>query len=242
MRQRHCGQMPAGRPSGDHDPVALTAQPRQLSGERIDSSEDFGHDLVERRIRRQRVADQRDIDALRHRAFRKQRKDFLGPMLPIATMDEQQRRRVVPRLEKIDAIALARSVSEIEMIRIASAQFRGTLLPAGNDVGASSHGKAIVEPEVKLLLAHCAPVRRLKRRGHAQFSYRAALQRVSTLPENVLHDYSNGKRQRRKKWRLIKRWSERPHAPSWTNSIQAKSRHLICSTCSKGVSPKSTAK
>src|SRR5436190_2140430 len=76
----------------------------------------------------------------------------------------------IPRLEKIDAIALARSVSEIEMVRIASAQYCGTLLPAGNDVGASSHGKAIVEPEVKLLLAHCAPVRRVKRRGHAQFS------------------------------------------------------------------------
>ena len=76
---------------------AVAAERGQLSGEIIDPGVDFGDDLIERRIRRQRVADQRDIDAMRHRAVGKQRKGFLGARLPIAAMDEQKRRRLVPR-------------------------------------------------------------------------------------------------------------------------------------------------
>jgi len=55
---------------------------------------DFSDDLIERRVRRQRVADQRDIDAMRHRPLGKDRKHLLGARLPIAAVDEQQRRRV----------------------------------------------------------------------------------------------------------------------------------------------------
>ena len=40
--------------------------------EEIDAGMDFGDDLVERRVRRERIADQRDIDAMRHRAFGEQ--------------------------------------------------------------------------------------------------------------------------------------------------------------------------
>jgi hypothetical protein len=41
-------------------------------------------------------------------------------------------------------------------------------LPAGNDIGAASHGNAIVKAEITILLAHAAPVGRVKRRGHAE--------------------------------------------------------------------------
>ena len=44
----------------------------------IDAGMYLGHDLVERRIGRQRVADQRDVDAVRHRTFGDYREDLLG--------------------------------------------------------------------------------------------------------------------------------------------------------------------
>jgi hypothetical protein len=73
-------------------------------------------------------------------------------------MDEQQRRRVLTRLEKIDAVALARAISEIEMGGLVLAHLAGTLLPAGDHFDASGYRCAVVEAEVAFLLAHLAPV------------------------------------------------------------------------------------
>ena len=58
-------------------PSAVGAERGQLPGEIIDALMDFGDDLVQRRVGRQRVADQRDIDAVRHRALGEDRKDLL---------------------------------------------------------------------------------------------------------------------------------------------------------------------
>ncbi len=41
-----------------------------------------------------------------------------------------QRRRLLARLEKIDPVALARAISQVEMVRIALAHLAGPLLPA----------------------------------------------------------------------------------------------------------------
>jgi len=134
---------------------------RQSSGEIIDPGVDFAHDLVERRVRRQRVAGQCDVDAMGHRAAGKQRKGFLGARLPITAMDEEKRRRGFPGLEEIDPIALARAISQVEMIGILRPHLEGTPIPAGDEVGAGGHVNAIVEAEVALLLAHAAPVGRV---------------------------------------------------------------------------------
>src|SRR6266851_2406818 len=111
-------------------------------------------------------------------------------MLPVAAVDEEKRRPFFPRFEKVDTIALAPAISEVEMAGMPRAHLQGKPFPAGDDVGASGHGNAVVEAEVTLLLAHIAPVRRIGRRRHAQISNCGAKhQRVSTLPENVLQDY-----------------------------------------------------
>ena len=110
---------------------------------------------IERRIRRQRVADQRDIDAMRHRPFGEQREGLLGAVLPVAAVNEQQRRRVVGGLEEVDPVALARAIAEIEMIGIARAHLARTPIPAGDDVGASGHRHAVVEAEVAVLPGSC---------------------------------------------------------------------------------------
>jgi len=61
-------QMPAGGPSGHHEPARIAAERRQSLDQKIDPLVDFGDDLVERRIGRQHVTKQCDIDAMRHRA------------------------------------------------------------------------------------------------------------------------------------------------------------------------------
>src|SRR4029079_19231383 len=115
--------------------------------------------------------DQCDIDAMRHRPAGKQRKCFLRTRLPVASVDEEKRRPFFSRFEKVDTVALARAISEVEMIRILRTHLGRTPLPAGDDVGASGYRYAVVEAEVTLFLAHLAPVRRIGGRRHAQISH-----------------------------------------------------------------------
>jgi hypothetical protein len=46
-----------------------------------------------------------------HRAFGEYRKHFLRPVLPVAAVDEQKRRRLFGGFEEIDPVAFARTVA-----------------------------------------------------------------------------------------------------------------------------------
>src|SRR5262245_5155200 len=131
---------------------------------------DLVDDLVQRRFRRQRVAGQRDIDAVRHRSFGNQRENFLGARLPVAAVNEQQRRSLVGSFQEIDPVALARAISDIEMLWVALPQRGRALLPAGDDVGAAGNRRAVVEAAIDFLPAHLPPVQRRKIDRHAQTS------------------------------------------------------------------------
>src|ERR1700682_3784061 len=104
---------------------------------------------------------------MRHWATGKYRENLLGPHLPVAAVNEQQRRRLFGSLEKIDPIALARAIFEVEMIGILRPHLRRTPFPARDHVAAAGHGDAVVEPEVAVWLAHRAPVGRVERCTHA---------------------------------------------------------------------------
>src|SRR5580704_15440796 len=129
--------MAAGGPSGNNNPVGVAAARRQMVGQKVDPRMDFSDDLIERRLGSERVADHGDVDAEHHGTAGKQRKGLLGPHLPVAAMDKNQRRRPLGSLEEVDAIAFARAVSEIEMLGMPRAHFGGTTVPAGDDVAAS---------------------------------------------------------------------------------------------------------
>src|SRR5579871_1777594 len=160
--------MAAGRPTRHHDPLVLGTERGQPLPEEIDAGMNLGDDLIERGVRRERVTYQRDIDAMRHRALGEQRECLFRPVLPVTTMDKEQRRHARARLEKIDAVALARSVSEIKMRVMALAQLGRFDRPGCDDLAAALDGLAVVETAVKLLPAHLAPVQRVERRGHAK--------------------------------------------------------------------------
>src|ERR1700730_7242746 len=149
----------------------------------IDAGMDFAHDLVERCIRRQRVADQRDIDAIGQWAFGKQRKGLLRTVLPIAAVNEKEGWAFVAPFEEVDTVAFAWAITQVEMRGISPAHVRRKPVPASDDVGASGYRNAVVETEVPLLLAHLAPVQRVERRCHREISNGVC---VATVPENVL--------------------------------------------------------
>jgi hypothetical protein len=85
-------------------------------------------------------------------------------------VDEQQRRRVRPRFEEIDAVPLAMAISEVDMIGPGGTKFGRATLPAGNHVAASCHRRTVIEAAVEVLLVHAAPIGRVKRRHHVQVS------------------------------------------------------------------------
>ena len=91
-------------------------------------------------------------------------------MLPIAAVNEQKGWPLVARLEKVDAVALAPAVSQVEMLGISLAHLGRAGLPIGDNVSASEYGLAIVETAVAIVLAHAAPVQRVERRRHVQIS------------------------------------------------------------------------
>src|SRR5438309_10867436 len=101
-------------------------------------------------------------------------------MLPVAAVNEQKRWPLVARFEKVDMVALAGAVPQIEMIGISLTRFGRKPVPAGDDVGTSGYGQAVVETEVPLFLAHLAPVQRVERRRHPKISSRSQLRHVST--------------------------------------------------------------
>src|SRR6478752_6957996 len=101
---------------------------------------------------------------MRQRTFGKGREILLGAVLPIAAMDEQQRRRPVAHFQKVDAVTLARAITEIEMGGMPLAQLRRTRLPFRDDGGAAGNRLAIVEAAVERLPAKLAPVRRVQSR------------------------------------------------------------------------------
>src|SRR5262249_15450204 len=90
--------------------------------------------------------------------------------------------RVVMNPEKVDAIALARAIAQIEMGGMAPAQLRRLPLPARHDLAAARHRLAIVEAAVELGPAQLAPVDRVERHRHVN----PLIACVATAARNVL--------------------------------------------------------
>ena len=135
-------------------------------------------------------------------------------------MDEQQRRRIFAGFQKIDPVALARAVAQVEMSGMPLAQFRGALLPAGDHLGAAGNRDAVVEAEVAVLLAHAAPVRRVEWRRHPSISFQPVAG-VSTLRKmfysTITIRYHEAERTGECAWLIIRDWFGKRPAPSSTN-------------------------
>jgi len=83
-------------------------------------------------------------------------------------MDKQQRRAVFTGLEKVDAIAFARAIAQIDILRMARSHLGGKRLPFGDDDGGLGNGEGIVQPAIALFLRQLAPIRGVDGRVHGR--------------------------------------------------------------------------
>src|SRR6185295_5885185 len=110
---------------------------------------DLADDGVHALLGRERVADQRDADAMGERSRHEEREGLLLAHLPVAAVDEHQQRRILFRREEVAAVARRRAVAEVEAIGILVAHARAALLPAGDDLRAVLYGRGVVVGGVK---------------------------------------------------------------------------------------------
>jgi hypothetical protein len=100
--------MTAGRPSADEE-VALRARERRHGGTRL------GDDLIERRLRREAISDNRDVQRQSQQAVCDEREVFLAVPLPIAAVKERERRRITPlRRKEVERRTRRRTVANVE--------------------------------------------------------------------------------------------------------------------------------
>ncbi len=82
--------------------------------------------------------------AVRERSACDEAEIFLGAHLPISAVDENEHRTVRIRRKVIDAIALRRTVAQIEMTAPARTQAVAARLEIGEELGAVGNRRAIV--------------------------------------------------------------------------------------------------
>lgn len=76
---------------------------------------DFRDDFGQRRLRRKRVADGRDVKAARQRPLCHAGENFLAIALPVTAVNEHKQRCIgLSALEDIDPVARFRTVRKIE--------------------------------------------------------------------------------------------------------------------------------
>ena len=158
MIEANCGQMPAGGPPGQHDRPGDTVC-RPVLGQPVQCCADFADDLGDRRVRCQAVARQRCRPAPRIGAADQIGELVLAVALPVAAVDEHHARRPrVPPREQIPCIALARSVTQIEMLGMRGAEGCRCRLACRMQRRAVLHRVAVVVGRVALRAAQRAPV------------------------------------------------------------------------------------
>src|SRR5258707_14487068 len=72
-------EVPARRPARQVDPAGVAAQTRDATGKPANCSAYFGANAIQRLLRRQRVTDERDTDAVSQRSLGEKPERFLGP-------------------------------------------------------------------------------------------------------------------------------------------------------------------
>src|SRR6185312_5103510 len=107
--------MAACGPAGENNPVLPNAEFAAFCTEEAECGTDFADNFGQLGLGCERVADHRDIDAARERAFGGASECFFAISQPVAAVNEHEKRRVQStRSINIDRIARLRAVSKIE--------------------------------------------------------------------------------------------------------------------------------
>src|ERR1700730_9607872 len=117
----------------------------------------LANNVVHRSLGRQGVARNCDMEAMGERSFGDEAEALLGVALPIAAMEEQQRRGTgAVHGEEIESGPRRIAIGQIEMIGHAGAERLAAADPIGEVSVAVRHGGGIVVSGVERLLIHRA--------------------------------------------------------------------------------------
>src|SRR5262249_38738927 len=87
-------EMPSGRPAADKEPIAVEAKIVGALAQNRERTTNFCNNVGEARLRRQRIAEQGDIDAVGSRSLGTKGDQVLVVALPIAAVNEDEQRRL----------------------------------------------------------------------------------------------------------------------------------------------------
>src|SRR5215467_15227148 len=108
-------EMPSGRPAADEEAIAVEAEIVGALAETGERATNFPDDIGETRLRRQRIADHGDVNAMGARSRGEKGEHVLVVALPIAAVNEHEQRRLGrTRGEIIETRARATSIGNIE--------------------------------------------------------------------------------------------------------------------------------
>jgi hypothetical protein len=143
VRQRHRRQMASRRVAGDDHPLAVVAQRIALSVEPGEATADLADDRIHVDRRGEIVADQRHRGAGRERLLCDEGEGLGIETLPIAAVNEHQKRRPGRRRqEPVDDLARAVAIGEIEAAGIALAKLAAVGFVAIEVALMLGHGRA----------------------------------------------------------------------------------------------------
>ena len=123
---------------------------------------DLGDDAVEALLRREGVADERDVDAPGERPFGDEGEQLLRAVLPVAAVDEHEHRAVAPRGEVVDAVALVLAVAQVHAFRVLRPQPGAARFPVGDDLRAVLDRGAVVVRGIQRRSVHASVHQTLK--------------------------------------------------------------------------------
>src|ERR1700746_3487143 len=159
--------MTAGRPATDIEPCWIASQCREMLVKPTQRSARLADNVVHRSLGRQSVARDCDMEAMGERSFCDEAEALLGVALPIAAMEEQQRRGAgAGRGKEIESRARSIAMSQSEMIRQGGAKRLATADPIGEISVAIGHGGGVVVGGVERLPIHRAVKDHDVRRRH----------------------------------------------------------------------------
>src|SRR5208282_4727616 len=144
--------MAAGRPATDIETHRIASQCRETLVQPPQRGVCLADNAVHRSLRRQGVARDRDMEAMGERSFGDEAEALLGIALPIAAMEEQQRRGAGAVCgEEIESCARRIAIDYIEMVRHARAERLAAAQPIGEVPVAVCYGGGVIISGVERL-------------------------------------------------------------------------------------------
>ena len=146
--------MTACRPAAHDDARGVAAAIRRVLRDPVYGRAHLCNNAVERNLRRQRIAGQRDVDTVRKRSRSEKAERFLCAHLPVTAVDENKYWPRFARGKVIDAIAFSRAIAQVEVLWLGRTQLRTARIKIRQQRRAIRHCRRVVVSRIERCAIH----------------------------------------------------------------------------------------